>query len=164
MVEAKMAGVNEETINKFYISFSQKNSQGMVDCYSDTIEFEDPVFGKISGNKAKAMWQMLIERSSGLTVSYSNVKSDGDTGSADWVAEYNFSKTNRVVVNKIHAEFTFKDGKIQTHKDTFNLWKWAGMAMGWKGYLFGFSPAVQNKIKSEAMSGLELYMKRKRIT
>lgn len=155
---------NQELINKFYNSFSQKNPNGMVECYSDSIEFQDPVFGLITGSKPKAMWQMLLERSTSLQISFSNIIADDTNGSADWVAEYEFSKTKRKVVNRIHAEFTFKDGKIITHKDTFSLWKWAGMALGIKGYLLGFTPLVQNKIKSEAMSGLELYMKRKRIT
>jgi len=159
-----MSAQNEELIHKFYTSFTQKNSQGMVECYSDTIEFEDPVFGKISGNKPKAMWMMLLERSSGLVVSYSNVKSTDEGGSADWIAEYDFTKTNRRVTNHVHAEFTIRDGKITNHKDSFSLWKWAGMALGISGYLMGFTPMVQNKIKSEAMTGLELYMKRKRMT
>lgn len=159
-----MSTQNEELINKFYSSFSQKNSQGMVDCYSDSIEFEDPVFGKISGNKAKAMWMMLLERSSGLVVTFSNVRATDEGGSADWIAEYEFSKTKRKVTNHVHAEFVIRDGKIQTHIDRFSLWKWAGMALGITGYLMGFTPMVQNKIKSEAMSGLELYMKRKRMT
>ncbi len=159
-----MSHPNEDLIHKFYNSFSEKNSSGMIECYSDSIEFQDPVFGILTGSKPKAMWQMLIERSSGLQISFSNVAANDQTGSADWVAEYDFSKTNRRVTNRIHAEFTFKDGKIATHKDTFSLWKWAGMALGIKGTLLGFTPFVQNKIKSEAISGLELYMKRKRIT
>lgn len=159
-----MSAQNEELINKFYTSFTQKNSQGMVECYSDTVEFEDPVFGKIAGSKPKAMWMMLLERSSGLVVTYSNVKGTEEGGSADWIAEYDFSKTNRRVRNQVHAEFIIQDGKITQHKDSFSLWKWAGMALGITGYLLGFTPAVQNKIKSEAMSGLELYMKRKRMT
>jgi hypothetical protein len=159
-----MAHPNEDTINKFYSSFSQKNIAGMLECYDDSIEFEDPVFGNLIGSKAKAMWQMLIERSTGLTLTFSNVSANDEVGEADWVAEYTFSKTNRKIVNKIHANFKFKENKIITHKDNFNLWKWSCMALGWKGYLLGFTPIVTGKIKSEAMSGLELYMKRKRIT
>jgi hypothetical protein len=159
-----MTHPNEDRINKFYSSFSQKNIAGMLECYDDSIEFEDPVFGNLSGSKAKAMWQMLIERSTGLTLTFSNVSANDEVGEADWVAEYTFSKTNRKIVNKIHANFKFKENKIITHKDNFNLWKWSCMALGWKGYLLGFTPIVTGKIKSEAMSGLELYMKRKRIT
>jgi hypothetical protein len=46
---------NQDLINKFYNSFSQKNPNGMVECYSDSIEFQDPVFGLITGSKPKAM-------------------------------------------------------------------------------------------------------------
>ena len=158
-----MSHPNEEIINKFYSSFAAKNAQGMIECYSDDVHFNDPVFKNLVVIKAKAMWQMLIERSSGLDLKFSNITANDTTGSADWVAEYNFSKTGRKIVNRIHAAFTFENGKIKTHNDTFSLWKWAGMALGFKGYLLGFTPIVQNQIRKEAVGGLELYMKRKRI-
>jgi ketosteroid isomerase-like protein len=158
-----MGNPNEELIQKFYTAFASKNAQAMNECYTDDIQFEDPAFGKLVGIQAKAMWAMLLERSPELKIHFSNVQANDSSGSADWVAEYKFSKTGRTVVNRIHAEFTFRDGKIATHKDTFNLWKWAGMALGITGYLLGFTPSVQNKIKQEARSGLELYMKRKRL-
>ena len=154
----------EELITKFYSSFQQKNPAGMIECYHDQIEFSDPAFQNLKGIEAKAMWQMLIERSTNLTITFSNVKATEKVGSADWVAEYDFSKTNRKVINKIHAEFIFKDGKIVSHKDSFNLWKWAGMALGIKGFLLGFTPIVRNKIREEAMTGLKMYMKRKKLS
>jgi ketosteroid isomerase-like protein len=154
---------NEVLITKFYTNFQQKSAAGMIECYHDDIHFSDPAFQNLKGIEAKAMWQMLIERSSTLKITFSNVKATENEGSADWIAEYIFSKTNRQVVNKIHAEFKFKDGKIIDHKDNFNLWKWAGMALGITGYLLGFTPNVKNKIREDAMSGLKLFMKRKRM-
>ncbi|MCB1140600.1 MAG: nuclear transport factor 2 family protein [Leptospiraceae bacterium] len=158
-----MSNINSETIQKFYTSFSSKNIDAMLECYAETIVFEDPVFGQLKGNTAKAMWRMLIERSTDLSLTFSGVEADETTGRADWTAVYPFSKTGRTITNQIHAEFTFQDGRIVTHKDHFNLWKWAGMALGWKGYVLGFSSVIQDKIKKEAKSGLELYMKRKKI-
>jgi hypothetical protein len=38
------------------------------------------------------------------------------------------------------------------------------MALGTTGYLMGFLPNVQNKIKTEANTGLTMFMKRKKIT
>lgn len=154
---------NTETIIKFYKAFQDKNPQSMIECYSDDIEFYDPAFQNLKGIEAKAMWQMLIERAADLKLNFTNVQADENKGSADWVAEYPFSKTGRKIVNRIHAEFIFKDGKIIRHTDSFNLWKWSGMALGPIGYLLGFTPFIQNQIRKEARTGLELYMKRKRL-
>ncbi len=155
---------NEDLIRKFYQSFKDKNVQSMIECYHDEIEFTDPAFDTLKGMSAKAMWMMLIERSTDLLIEYKNIKADDQFGSADWIATYSFSKTNRTVVNKIHARFEFKDGKILKHRDRFSLWKWAGMALGISGYLLGFTPAIQNKIKEDAQNGLKIYMKRKRLS
>lgn len=154
---------NAELIRKFYSSFQNKDSKSMVECYNDNIEFSDPVFRNLKGIQAKAMWMMLVERAPDLKIQFSNIKADGDSGSADWIADYPFSKTGRQVHNIIHAEFKFKDGKIISHKDSFNLWKWASMALGLSGLLLGFTPMIQNKIRSEAMTGLTMYMKRKKL-
>lgn len=155
---------NEELINKFYSAFQKKDPKTMGECYADTIEFNDPVFTGLKGNAARAMWQMLIERSNNLNLTFTNIKANDTEGSADWVAVYPFSKTGRTITNHIHAQFKFQDGKIVSHNDHFNLWKWTGMALGFTGYLTGFLPAVQKKIKDEANTGLTMYMKRKKIT
>lgn len=136
----------------------------MASSYHPESEFSDPVFQNLKGKEVGAMWLMLVERGQNLSIRFSNVKADETNGSADWEADYSFSKTGRMVYNKIHAEFTFQDGKIKTHKDRFSLWKWAGMAMGPVGSLLGWLPTIQNKIRKEAMTGLAMYMKRKKIS
>ncbi|MCU0824472.1 MAG: nuclear transport factor 2 family protein [Leptospira sp.] len=154
---------NEELITKFYSAFQNKDGNTMVSCYHENIEFSDPAFRDLKGKEAGAMWLMLLERSQNLTIRFSNIKADGEKGSADWEADYNFSKTGRMVHNKIHAEFTFENGKIRTHKDHFSMWKWLGMAMGPVGYLLGWLPSLGNKVSKEATTGLQMYMKRKRM-
>ncbi|GBF51475.1 snoaL-like domain protein [Leptospira ryugenii] len=155
---------NEELITKFYSAFQNKDGVTMSSCYDPEATFSDPAFTDLKGKEVGAMWQMLVERGQNLSIRFSNVKADDQTGSADWEADYSFSKTGRMVYNRIHAEFTFQNGKIKSHKDSFSLWKWAGMAMGPVGYLFGWLPMIQNKIRTEANTGLALYMKRKRIS
>lgn len=155
---------NEELINKFYTAFQNKDGATMAASYAPDATFSDPAFKDLKGSEPGAMWNMLLERSSGLTIRFSNIKADDSKGSASWEADYNFSKTGRLVQNKISASFTFENGKIKTHVDSFNLWKWLGMALGFKGYLTGWIPPIRNKVSTEAMTGLKLYMKRKRIT
>jgi hypothetical protein len=62
------------------------------------------------------------------------------------------------VHNVIDARFTFRDGKIIRHVDTFDLYRWAGMALGFKGKLLGWLPPVQNGIRKKAAEGLDAYL------
>ena len=158
-----MTHPNEDLIYKFYTAFSNKNYQTMVGCYSDQILFQDPVFEILKGNKAKAMWRMLIEKSKDLSITFSNISANDTSGSADWVAKYSYGKEGRKIVNNVYATFTFQNGLITSHTDQFSLWMWSGMALGATGYFTGFLPSVQNKIKKEAQSGLDLFIKRNKI-
>lgn len=149
---------NEQIICKFYESFAQDNADGMISCYHDEIEFSDPAFGLLKGIEAKNMWRMLIERGKGdIKINFSNVAANDKKGSADWAAEYLFSKTGRKVHNEIHAEFEFKDGKIFRHTDTFDIWKWSKQSLGISGVLLGWSSFVQNKIRQNARESLHEY-------
>lgn len=150
---------NEKVIHNFYKAFAKGNADEMVSYYHQDIVFEDPVFGKLNGEQAKSMWKMLIERSKGnLKVSFSDIKVVRNSGEAKWEAVYPFGPDKRMVHNKIKSEFEFKDGKILRHTDRFDLWKWSRMALGWKGILLGWSPMVQNKIKSQSQSLLKKYI------
>ncbi|HET9053791.1 MAG TPA: nuclear transport factor 2 family protein [Cyclobacteriaceae bacterium] len=146
-------------ITSFYSSFAKHDYEGMAACYHDEIEFHDPVFGTLKGIQAKAMWQMLLERSKGnLKIVFSEVKTSGSTGSARWEAFYPFSKTGRQVHNIIDATFGFKDGKIIKHHDHFNLYRWSRQAFGLAGILLGFTSFFQNKVRSTAKQSLQAYL------
>jgi len=130
----------------------------MVDCYSSDIHFRDPAFGDLYGKDAMNMWRMLVRNSKGdLKISFSGVHADQKSGSAKWVAVYTFSKTGRPVVNKITAEFEFRDGKIIRHFDHFDLWKWTRQALGLPGYLLGWTAFMKNKINKQANAALAKY-------
>ena len=99
-------------ITEFYTAFAAHDYKRMAACYHDEIEFNDPAFGTLKGDQAKAMWKMLIERSEGkLKVVFSDITSS----SAHWEAFYLFTKTGRNVHNKIDARF-----------DSRNCWKFRG--------------------------------------
>lgn len=147
-----------EVIEKFYRSFQQRDGAGMQACYHDQIVFSDPVFPNLRGDEAKAMWHMLAVAAKDLTITFGNIKTEGKTGSCDWEAKYSFSKTGSRVHNKIHAEFTFQDGKIIQHTDAFDLARWAGMALGLPGKLLGWTGWMQNKIRSNARQSLDKFL------
>src|SRR5689334_21678512 len=140
----------KDVIEKFYSAFQRKDWKVMQECYHPEIRFSDPVFTELKGDSARAMWHMLTNAGKDLTLTFKNVRSSGDTGSCDWEAFYSFSRTGRKVHNVIHASFEFKDGKIIRHKDSFDLWKWAGMALGTAGKLLGWTPMIQSKIRNTA--------------
>lgn len=151
----KAAMNNQQLIEQFYTAFAALDAEAMVACYHPEIEFSDPAFGLLKGKDAGDMWRMLIERSGGkLEVTHSNATADAQRGSAEWVARYVFSQTGRPVINRIRAEFEFRDDKIIRHTDRFDLGRWARQAFGFKGWLISIFPALQHKIRQAARQSL----------
>jgi len=107
------------------------------------------------------MWKMLLEKSQGnIKIKFSDIKADELTGSANWIASYTFSKTNRKVINVIQSQFHFQNGLIIRHTDNFDIWKWSKQALGFKGLLLGWTGFMQKQIHKQAVSSLNNYYKR----
>ena len=134
----------------------------MAECYHPKVHFIDPAFGLLKEGQVSKMWEMLLSRSKGnIKIEFFDVKADEFTGSAKWVATYNFSKTNRTVVNRISAEFTFQDGLIIKHTDSFDVWKWSKQAFGTTGYLLGWTGFFHKKIQQQALLSLKKFQESK---
>jgi len=152
---------NTELIEKFYSSFAKGNAEEMTDCYHENILFQDPVFGKLKGDRACAMWNMLMSgKTESIKISFNNVEANTENGSANWRAEYYFGKKNRKVINNVKANFKFNDGKILEHKDSFSFWKWTQQALGPAGYLIGWTPFMEKKIQRTTNKILDRYISR----
>ena len=149
---------NKELINKFYTSFQNKDYKTMQDCYANNATFSDPVFENLNAAEVRAMWQMLITRATDLALEFKNVAADETSGSAEWMATYTFTSTGNKVVNKIKANFVFENGKIKEHKDSFDFYKWAKQALGFKGLLLGWTSFLHNKVKQQARNNLIKFM------
>lgn len=153
---------NEALITKFYTAFSNADAKTMIECYHPKIHFVDPAFGLLKENQVFDMWEMLILKSKGnIKIEFSDVKADEFSGAARWKATYNFSKTNRRVINKIAAEFAFQDGLIIKHTDSFDVWKWSKQAFGPAGYLMGWTGFFQKKIQEQALLSLKKFQESK---
>jgi hypothetical protein len=100
---------------------------------------------------------MLTTRAKDFSLTFDNVRSDERTGGAHWVATYLFSQTGNTVVNDIQAQFVFRDGKICEHHDHFDLWAWSRQALGFKGVLLGWTPAVRSAVRAQALKGLKAF-------
>lgn len=153
-----MLNFHEQLIEEFYAGFAAHDAETMLSCYHEEIVFNDPVFGTLKGAEVAAMWRMLIENSRGnLQIKFSEIKADATSGSAFWKARYNFSKTNREVVNSISAKFEFKDDLIVKHNDSFDLYEWSKQAFGIRGFLFGWTPFMKAAIRRKALASLKKY-------
>jgi len=151
---------NAELIKKFYTCFQQRDPDGMTACYRPEIVFSDPVFQTLKGERAIAMWHMLIGRSKDIEITFGDIQADDERGSAHWEATYTYSATGRKVHNVINAQFRFQDGSILAHHDTFDLWKWASQALGLSGRLLGWTPFMQQAIRRRAGQALDDYIGR----
>ncbi|WP_333695552.1 nuclear transport factor 2 family protein [Flavobacterium sp.] len=150
-----------EIVKQFYTAFQNGNSQAMKACYNEQALFSDPVFGLLNYTEVSAMWEMLLKRSKGnLSITFDDIIQNNDIVCVTWIAEYSFGKENRRVKNIIRAKIKCKDGKIIEHHDSFDLWKWNRMALGWKGVLLGWTPFMKRKIKAQALQSLNTYLNR----
>ncbi|WAG80091.1 nuclear transport factor 2 family protein [Metapseudomonas furukawaii] len=152
-----MAHPNAELITRFYQAFQRLDAEAMAACYSPDVHFSDPVFTDLNGEEAADMWRMLASRAQQFSLTFDRVEADDLQGSAHWVARYLFSQTGRMVENRIQARFLFSDGRIIEHHDHFDLWRWSRQALGAKGLLLGWLPAVQDRIRQQAARGLSAY-------
>jgi ketosteroid isomerase-like protein len=151
---------NEQLIQDFYTAFQARDGEKMASFYGAEATFSDPAFGTLHGDEIGGMWRMLCARGRDLRVEFRDVRAGDKTGSAHWEAWYTFSNTGRSVHNVIEAGFRFEDGKIIAHRDRFNFWRWASMALGPLGTFLGWAPPVQNKVRTEARRGLQAFMKK----
>ena len=149
---------SERLINTFYTRFQARDWKGMAQVYHADIFFYDPAFGNLEGPEVTGMWEMLLSGAKGLSLKFSDVAADEGYGSCSWTATYVFSSTGRKVVNRGKAMFRFEDGKIIEHQDVWSFWRWSRQALGWKGWLFGWSHLFHEKVRRAARKKLERFI------
>ncbi|XXF77981.1 nuclear transport factor 2 family protein [Myxococcaceae bacterium GXIMD 01537] len=150
---------NAQLLQTFYSAFQRRDAEAMAACYHPDAEFSDSVFRGLNHAQVTDMWRMLCAAGKDLQIEFRDVQADDASGRAHWDARYTFSKTGRKVLNRIDATFTFRDGKILRHQDAFGLWQWTRQALGPVGLALGWSPLVQNKVRSQAMKSLDAFMR-----
>jgi ketosteroid isomerase-like protein len=148
---------NARLVQSLYDALGRRDGAAMAGCYASGASFSDPVFPALCGAEVGAMWRMLCTRAEGIRVEVAGIVADEASGRADWQAWYAFSGTGRPVHNVIHAEFRFRDGRILTHVDDFDLWRWSRQALGAPGLLLGWSPLLRRKLRAQAASSLQKF-------
>lgn len=148
----------KNVLREFYSAFKKGNYNQMIEFYHNEATFEDPAFGVLNSQEVKLMWTMLMSRpDSNLTVQFTDAHIAGNSGSLYWTADYVFSGTGRQIHNKIKATFEFRDGKIYRHKDDFDLYNWACQALGWRGYVWGWTPFFKKQLQKKTRKMLQKY-------
>jgi ketosteroid isomerase-like protein len=147
-----------DLIKNFYQAFHQRDWQTMANSYAADARFHDPVFQDLDATQVRAMWRMLLERAQNLQVELKKVDSQDEIIQAIWEARYIFAKTGHPVHNQVTACFSFQQGKILTHVDDFDLWRWSAQALGWPGRLLGWTSFLRSKIRHQAQGQLNRYL------
>ncbi|HEY0651975.1 MAG TPA: nuclear transport factor 2 family protein [Chryseosolibacter sp.] len=149
---------NEDIIHQFYKAFQAKDFKTMQNLYRDDAGFSDPVFQNLNAKEVRAMWEMLVSGATDLKIEHSDVFADERSGRCMWQAWYTFTATGRRVHNVIYATFAFRDGKILSHYDKFDFWRWSKMALGTPGLLMGWTPLIRNKVRKTARARLAKFI------
>lgn len=160
---------NAATIQRFYTAFARLDAATMATCYADDVQFQDEVFTLNGKAETVGMWTMLcsataanVSSKAAWHLAFSGVKADATSGQAHWDANYLFSKTGRMVLNQIDAQFSFNEaGLIVQHRDSFNFWTWARQALGAPGLLLGWTPFLRAKVQATAKEGLQKFLAKK---
>jgi hypothetical protein len=106
------------------------------------------------------MWRMLLSRAEDLGIEYTILEDGPTRARVDWVAHYTFGATGRPVVNRVHTEMAISAGKIVRHVDSFSLWRWTRQALGTRGLLLGWTPAVRNRVRAQAAQSLREFARK----
>ena len=150
---------NDTLIRDLYDAMNRHDGEAMANLYEPDGRFSDPAFGELTGEEAGDMWRMLTGRAEDLRVELAEHETQGDTGSARWIARYTFTRTGRPVVNDVRAAFRFHDGRIAEHDDSFSFWGWARQALGPAGLILGL-PGISAIVQRRARQDLAEFRKR----
>ena len=146
-----------QLIERFYRAFDEGDGDAMAACYAPDVQFSDPVFPDLRGERAGAMWRMLTQAPGDLRIELLEREAAGERGSARWRAHYTFTQTGRPVVNEIRASFRFRDGLIAEHRDEFSFHRWARQALGPVGLLLGWTPFLRAAVRRRAAARLDAF-------
>lgn len=141
-------------LQRFYSAFAQHDWATMGGCYHPEARFSDPVFPHLDATQVGTMWKMLLGSGTDLRLEFRVIEETATEGRVQWDAWYTFGASGRKVHNRVSSTFVLKDGLILRQKDVFSFWRWSRQSLGASGALLGWSPMVQNKVRSTAAARL----------
>jgi SnoaL-like domain len=153
-LNSEVATAREQQIRKFYADLEQGRAEACIEQLSAEATFEDPIFGKVAAGEVPSLIRFLCANPSpGRRFEVHEVQiHDHERATLRWTAHYIFPTTGRAVANQIETPMSFRDNRIASYADRFDLWRWMGMALGPVGVLFGWTPILQEKVRSTVHS------------
>jgi hypothetical protein len=145
---------------RFYEAFMVRDHYTMGLLYAEHATFSDPVFPALNARGVRMMWHMLLSRAEDFGIEYRILEDSPTRARVDWTAHYTFGATGRPVVNRVHTEMAISAGKIVRHVDAFSLWRWSRQALGARGLLLGWTPAVRNRVRAQAARSLSEFARK----
>ena len=155
-----MSHPNAQLITDFYTAFAKQDPAPMRAAYAADAHFSDPAFPHLHGKAVGDMWTMLCTNAKEFRLEFRDVQADDTSGSAHWEAWYRVGG-KRKVHNIIEAKFTFVNGRITRHVDTFDFWRWSRQALGPAGWVLGWTPLLERAVASRARASLTAWQKRR---
>lgn len=156
-----MMSDHQALIADFYKAFGDRDFRTMQHAYHPDAEFSDPVFPILRGGDVGSMWQMLVTSATDLRIEADKIMPDADGVRCRWQAWYTFSKTGRPVHNIIDASFHFRNGKIISHTDHFDFFRWSRQAFGLTGTALGWTPMFKSRVRETAARSLHNFIHRR---
>ena len=147
-----------ELIERLYDGLDRHDGEAMASCYAPDAVFSDPAFGELRGEEVGGMWRMLCSRAGRLDVELAEREAGESTGTARWIARYEFAATGRDVVNDVRSEFRLSGGLIAEQHDSFSFYRWSSQALGPAGKLLGWTPLLRALIQRRARGDLAKFM------
>lgn len=144
---------------RFFDAFMLGDHYTMGQLYAPDATFRDPIFPLLSAEEVRLMWRMLLTRARDFSVS-ATVDEGPDGARAVWVARYTYG--TRPVRNRVYTEMVIAAGKIVRQVDRFSFWRWSRQALGWKGWLFGWTPWLRNRVRAQAAESLRRFAQQER--
>lgn len=142
---------NSDIVSAFLRSYEKHDAQGMAVYLDAGVVFSDLAFERITGDDVRAMWAWFCEPSptrdhKPVMVRHSEItRVDGDRVQARYEVDYTLTEDNkprRTVRYVILSDFTLRDGKILSQRDTPSIsqFAFARMALGFPGCLLALTP------------------------
>lgn len=155
---------HQATIEAFYHAFAMLDPETMAVCYAEDARFTDAVFRLRGRREVAAMWHMLCRsvKTSGRQdwkLDYCVLRADDQQVLACWSVRYRFGAQGNTVHNSVQTRFVFdRDGRIVQHEDQFDFWRWSRQALGTRGWLLGWTPMLQHRVRAHARRRLDAYL------
>lgn len=160
--------MSHRTLERFFTAFANLDAATMQACYAENARFDDGIYRLAGARQIGGMWTMLCAelRLRGIgqwRLEVHRLRVRDEQGRAEWTAHYRFGAKGRKVRNRVYSRFDFDErGLILRQRDEFPFWRWAGQALGMRGWLLGWSPVLRTRVQGHAARQLARHMEKHR--